>query len=109
MNGLKYEREKRPLDHLPDWTYRSRTRASALDDTGKIVREVKVASEPDTLLGGAKNPAHSSNGLDWKLDRCRTAGFYPMKWYAPERANGGHDLCVDNGHRSLGGCQRNRV
>src|SRR5881394_4664244 len=43
---------------LLDWTFRSRTRASALDDTGKIVREVKVASEPEALLAVLKNPAY---------------------------------------------------
>ena len=29
-----------------------------VDDTGKIVREVKVASEPEALLAVLKNPAH---------------------------------------------------
>jgi transposase len=28
------------------------------DDTGKIVREVKVASEPEALLAVLKNPAY---------------------------------------------------
>ena len=29
-----------------------------MDDTGKIVREVKVTSEPDALLAVLKNPAY---------------------------------------------------
>jgi hypothetical protein len=29
-----------------------------VDDTGKIVREVKVASEPEALLQVLKNPAY---------------------------------------------------
>ena len=29
-----------------------------VDDTGKIVREVKVASEPEALLPVLKNPAY---------------------------------------------------
>src|SRR5258707_12208873 len=29
-----------------------------VDDAGKIVREVKVASEPEALLAGLKNPAY---------------------------------------------------
>jgi hypothetical protein len=29
-----------------------------VDDTGRIVREVKVASEPEALLGVLKNPAY---------------------------------------------------
>ena len=35
---------------LLDWTYRSGRPASALWTNGRIVREVKVASEPDALL-----------------------------------------------------------
>jgi hypothetical protein len=30
-----------------------------VDDTGKIVREVKVASEPEALLAVLTNPAYS--------------------------------------------------
>ena len=30
-----------------------------VDDTGKIVREVKVASEPEALLAVLKNPAYN--------------------------------------------------
>jgi hypothetical protein len=29
-----------------------------VDSTGKIVREVKVASEPDALLAALRNPAY---------------------------------------------------
>ena len=42
-----------------------------VDDTGKIVREVKVASEPDALLQVLKNVPITSSGLDWKPGRCR--------------------------------------
>src|SRR5215510_1525058 len=34
------------------------TSVCIVDDTGKIVREVKVASEPETLLAVLKNPAY---------------------------------------------------
>ena len=40
------------------------TSVCIVDDTGKIVREVKVASEPEALLAVLKNPVHRS-GLDW--------------------------------------------
>ena len=41
-----------------DWTFRSRTTSVCIvDDTGKIVREMKVASEPAALLAVLKNPA----------------------------------------------------
>ena len=45
---------------LLDWTSQSRKRASALwlDEAGRIVREVKVASEPDALLAVLTNPAY---------------------------------------------------
>ena len=34
------------------------TSVCIVDDTGKIVREVKVASEPEALLAALKNPAY---------------------------------------------------
>ena len=36
----------------------SHAAAGIVDDTGKIVREVKVASEPEALLAVLKNPAY---------------------------------------------------
>ena len=36
------------------------TSVCVVDDTGKIVREVKVASEPEALLAVLKNPAYRS-------------------------------------------------
>jgi transposase len=47
------------------------TRVCIVDDTGRIVREVKVASEPDALLPVLTNPPTALSELDWKLDRCR--------------------------------------
>ena len=41
-----------------------------VDETGRIVREVKVASEPQALLKVLTRPTASS-GLDWKPDRYR--------------------------------------
>ena len=42
-----------------------------VDDTGRIMKEVKVASEPQALLG---TPPTASSGSDWKLGRYRN-GF----------------------------------
>jgi hypothetical protein len=50
------------------------TSVCIVDETGKIVREVKVTSEPEALLSVLKNPPTASNGLGWKPDRCRS-GF----------------------------------
>ena len=47
------------------------TSVCIVDDTGKIVREVKVASEPEVLLAVLKNPVYHFNGLDWKPGHCR--------------------------------------
>ena len=47
------------------------TSVCIVDATGKIVREVKVTSEPDALLAVLKSPPTVSSELDWKPDRCR--------------------------------------
>ena len=47
------------------------TSVCMVDDTGRIVREVKVASEPEALLAVLTNPACHFKRLDWKLGRCR--------------------------------------
>ena len=50
------------------------TSVCIVDDTGKIVREVKVASEPEALLAVLKDPSTTSGGLDWKPGHCHN-GF----------------------------------
>jgi predicted NBD/HSP70 family sugar kinase len=40
------------------------TSVCIVDDVGKIIREVKVASEPEALLGVLKNTAYRFCGLD---------------------------------------------
>ena len=51
------------------------TSVCIVDDTGKIIREAKVASEPEALLAVLKNPASTtSSELDWKPDHFRN-GF----------------------------------
>ena len=47
------------------------TSVCIVDEVGKIVREVKVASEPDALLAVLRNPAYHFERIDWKLGRCR--------------------------------------
>ena len=44
------------MDHLLEWTYRSRRPAFALWMTRTIVREAKVASEPEALLNVLTSP-----------------------------------------------------
>ena len=47
------------------------TSVCIVDDAGRIVKEVKVASEPQALLKVLGNPAYVSSGSDWKLGRYR--------------------------------------
>jgi hypothetical protein len=47
VNGLKHQKEKRSMDHFAGLDVSVKeTSVCIVDDTGKIVREVKVASEP---------------------------------------------------------------
>ena len=58
-NGLKHQKEKRSMDHFVGLDVSVKvTSICIVDDTGKIVREVKVASEPEALLAVLKNPAY---------------------------------------------------
>jgi transposase len=55
--GLKHQKEKRSMDHFAGLDVSVKeTSVCIVDDTGRIVREVKVASE--ALLPVLKNPAY---------------------------------------------------
>jgi transposase len=59
VNGLKHQKEKRSMDHFAGLDVSVKeTSVCIVDDTGRIVREVKAASEPDALLAVLKNPAY---------------------------------------------------
>jgi transposase len=59
VDGLKHQKEKRSMDHFAGLDVSVKeTSVCIADDTGKIVREVKVASEPEALLAVLKNPAY---------------------------------------------------
>jgi transposase len=62
--GLKHQKEKRSMDHFAGLDVSVKeTSVCIVDDTGKIVREAKVASEPRALLAVLKNPeSHCDNG-----------------------------------------------
>jgi hypothetical protein len=57
--GLKHQKEERSMDHFAGLDV-SVTEASVciVDDTGKIVRDVRMASVPETLLAALKSPAY---------------------------------------------------
>ena len=51
MYGLKHQKEKHSMDHFAGLDVSVKeTSICIVDDAGKIVREVKVASEPEALL-----------------------------------------------------------
>jgi len=59
VTGLKHQKEKRSMEHFAGLDVSVKeTSICIVDDTGKIVREVKVASEPDALLQVLKNSAY---------------------------------------------------
>jgi transposase len=57
--GLKHQKEKRSMDHFAGLDVSVKeTSVCIVDEVGKIVREVKVASEPEALLAVLKNPVY---------------------------------------------------
>jgi transposase len=59
VTGLKHQKEKRSMDHFAGLDVSVKeTSVCIVDDTGKIVREAKVVSEPDALLAVLTNPAY---------------------------------------------------
>jgi hypothetical protein len=47
------------------------TSVCIVDDTGKVVRAVKVTSEPEALLAVLKNPAYHFKRIGLEPGRCR--------------------------------------
>jgi transposase len=59
VNGLKHQKEKRSMDHFAGLDVSVKeTSVCIVDEAGKIVREVKVASEPEALLAVLASPAY---------------------------------------------------
>src|SRR5258707_1424667 len=57
--GLKHKKEKRSMDHFAGLDVSVKeTSICIVDETGRIVGEVKVASEPEALLQMLMNPAY---------------------------------------------------
>ena len=62
-DGLKHQKEKRSMDHFAGLDVSVKeTSVCIVDGTGKIVREAKVASEPEALLAVLKTPPTASSG-----------------------------------------------
>src|SRR6516164_6113785 len=59
MYGLKHQKEKRSMDHFAGLDVSVKeTSVCILDDAGKTLKEVKVASEPQALLKVLGNPTY---------------------------------------------------
>src|SRR5947207_14745642 len=59
VTGLKHQKEKRSMDYFAGLDVSVKeTSVCIVDDTGKIVREVKVACEPQTLLAVLRNATY---------------------------------------------------
>jgi transposase len=57
VTGLKHQKEKRSMDNFAGLDVSVKeTSVCIVDDAGKIVREVRVASEPEALLAVLKSP-----------------------------------------------------
>jgi hypothetical protein len=70
-DGLKHQKEKRNMDHFVGLDVSVKeTSVCIVDDTGRIVKEVKVASEPEALLKVLGNPAYRFKRIGLEA-RCR--------------------------------------
>src|ERR1700747_3765913 len=57
--GPKHQKEKRSMDYFAGLDVSVKdTSVCVVDDTGKITRQVRVASEPDALLAVLSNPTY---------------------------------------------------
>jgi transposase len=59
VTGLKHQKEKRSMDHFAGLDVSVKeTSVCIVDDTGRIIREVRVASEPDALVAVLTRPSY---------------------------------------------------
>jgi hypothetical protein len=97
-DGLKHQKEKRSMDHFAGLDVSvKQTSICIVDDTGRIVREVKVASEPEALLKVLGNPVYRFKriGLEADIARCSrhvanvptTEVRYVQRMAAPRRSS----------------------
>ena len=96
VTGLKHQMEKRHAQTiLLDWTCQSMRRSVCIvDDAGGIVREAKVASEPDSAAGGFRR----SPDLPLQADRTRQPGRCRSGYYSALADAGLPVICVETRH-----------
>src|SRR3974377_82542 len=105
MYGLKHQKEKRSMDHFAGLDVSVKeTSVCIVDDTGKIVREAKVGSEPEALLQVLKNPTYRFKRIGLE------AGPLSQWLYTALAEAGLPVICVETRHmRSLLKAQINKT
>jgi hypothetical protein len=94
LSGLKHQKEKRSMDHFAGLDVSVKeTSVCIVDDTGRIVREVKVASEPEALLQVLTNPAYRFKRIG--LEAGPLSQWLFQRAYRSKLAG---DLCRDAAH-----------
>src|SRR6202048_2270109 len=90
---LKHKKEKRSMDHFAGLDVSVKdTSVCIVDDTGRIAREVKVASEPEALLQVLKNPAY-------RFQRIGLEAGPLSQWLFSAQAEAGLPaICVETRH-----------
>ena len=93
MYGLKHQKEKRSMDHFAGLDVSVKeTSVCIVDDTGKVVREVRVASEPEALLLVLTNP-------DYHFKRIGLEAGPLSQWLFSALAEAGLPvICVETRH-----------
>src|SRR5665648_1253 len=105
MRGLKHQKEKRSMDHSAGLDVSVKeTSVCIVDDTGRIVREVKVASEPEALLSVLTN-------LGYHFKRIGLEAGPLSQWLYSALAEAGLPvICVETRHmRALLKAQINKT
>jgi hypothetical protein len=92
-DGLKHQKEKRSMDHFGglDVSVKA-TSICIVDDTDRILKEVKVASEPAALLKVLGNPTYRFKWIGLE------AGPLAIAVQRPRRSRVTGDLCRDAAH-----------
>src|ERR1039458_10287999 len=84
------------MDHFAGLDVSVETSVCIVDDTGRIVREAKVASEPEALLTVLRNPAY-------RLKRIGLEAGPLSQWLSSALAEAGLPaICVETRHMRAG-------
>src|SRR6516225_2200978 len=97
VNGLKHQKEKRSMDHFAGLDVSVKeTSICIVDGAGRIVRETKVASEPEALLAVLANPAYHFERIGLE------AGPLSQWLYSALAEAGLPVICVETRHMRVG-------